>query len=454
MTGGGHTGPDFSPDSGLGSGEHLPHAIDSERALLGGMLARRDAVAAAADWINVTDFYHPAHATIFTAILTTWAEGVDSDPVAVAGHLADTGELDTIGGPIALSNLYALGAPSGSISWHVKRVTDAAVLRRLHYAGSRITQLADTATPAHVDDVVGQAQATMAAVPAVQGSHTQSVGDALVDVMDELESPTGGQPVATGYYDLDRVLNGGLRPGQLIIAGARPGQGKTTLALDMLRHAAMGKGRTAVMFSLEMSNREVTQRILSAQSQVPFVKMQRRELGPAHWEAMAQAAGPIEAAPLIINDDPAITMLTIQATARRLAQQHELGLIVVDYLQLLTSGTKSESRQQEVSGFSRQLKLLAKDLKVPVVAAAQLNRAVEARGQDATPRLSDLRESGSIEQDADIVLFINRPDQTDPDGKRGGEADIIVAKHRGGSTATVTVANRLDVCRFDNFARN
>lgn len=434
--------------------EPLPHASDSERAIIGAMLRDKQAVAAAADRIRAEDFFTPAYGTIFNAIITTWADGVDSDPVAVASHLQDIGEADGIGGLTTLSDLYAVGAPAGSVSWHVKRVTDAAVLRRLHYAGSRITQLADTATPSTASDAVGEAQAALAEVPAAVQTHTQAVGDVLEDVMDELESPTGGEPVPTGFYDLDRLTNGGLRPGQLVIAGARPGQGKTTLALDLLRHAALREGKTALMFSLEMSNREVTQRILSAESQVPFVKMQRRELDSHDWDAMTIATAPIDGAPLIVNDDPATTMVTIQATARRLAQQHDLGLIVVDYLQLLTSGGKSESRQQEVSGFSRQLKLLAKDLEVPVVAAAQLNRGVESRGDDATPRLSDLRESGSIEQDADIVMFIHRPDQKDPDGKRGGEADIIVAKHRGGSTGTVTVTNRLDVCRFDNFARH
>ncbi|MEY8565167.1 replicative DNA helicase [Corynebacteriaceae bacterium 7-707] len=433
--------------------DEIPNAAASERALLGAMLSNRHVVAAAADRIRAEDFFVPAHATIFNAILTTWADGVDSDPVAVVGCLEDQGQLEHVGGHLAVSDLYSSAAPADSVTWHVRRVTESAVLRRLQAAGTTITQIATTSTPAGASAAVAQAQAAMAEVPASEQTHTQAVSDVLEDVMDDLESPTGGEPIPTGFYDLDRLTNGGLRPGQLVIAGARPGQGKTTLALDLLRHAALRERKPALMFSLEMSNREVTQRILSAESQVPFVKMQRRELVPSDWDAMTRAVGPIEGAPLIVNDDPATTMVTIQATARRLAQQHDLGLIVVDYLQLLTSGTKSESRQQEVSGFSRQLKLLAKDLEVPVVAAAQLNRGVESRGDDATPRLSDLRESGSIEQDADIVMFIHRPDQKDPDGKRGGEADIIVAKHRGGSTGTVTVTNRLDVCRFDNFAR-
>lgn len=435
----------------------LPAAPDSERALLGAMLSSRDAVAAAADRINPEDFYFPAHATIYQAVLNTWAAGVDGDASVVAGTLEDSGDLQTVGGLPYLFELVQAAAPAGSITWHTTRVTDAAVLRRLHYAGAQITQWSDTMTPAEAGDAVARAQEALAAVPRDDRSSTRTVGDAMAGVMDDLEAvenggTVGGEPVPTGLLDLDRLTNGGLRPGQLVIAGARPGMGKTTLALDLLRSVAIGEGKTALMFSLEMSTAEVAQRVLSAESRVPFVKMQRGELDATDWARMADTAGRLADVPLLINDDAATTMVTIQATARRLAQQHDLGLIVVDYLQLLTAGVKSESRQQEVSGFSRALKLLAKDLKVPVVAAAQLNRGVENRGNDAKPRLADLRESGAIEQDADIVMFIDRPDLKDPTSAQGGEAEIIVAKHRGGSTGNVSVASQLNICRFANLA--
>lgn len=436
----------------------MPHAADSERAILGAMLSSKGAVSAAADRINAADFYLPAHSTIFTAILNAWAGGVDGDPVAVGGELEDHGQLEQLGGLMTLFDLVQQAAPAGSISWHIKRVTDAAVLRRLHHAGTEILQLANTATPAQSGEAVHRAQDSLASVPNDSSSSTRTIGDVLPEVMDDLDAAENGEsagkdPVPTGFVDLDRLMNGGLRPGQLVIVGARPGCGKTTVCLDMMRHAAIREGKTALMFSLEMSTTEVSQRVLSAESRVPFVRMQRNELTADDWQAMTDTVQRIDRAPLLISDDPQMTMTSIMAKARRLAQQHDLGLIVVDYLQLLTAGGKTESRQQEVSGFSRQLKLMAKDLGVPVIAAAQLNRGVEGRGDDAKPRLSDLRESGSLEQDADIVMFIDRPDAKDPGHARAGEADLIVAKHRGGNTGTVTLASRLSVCQFSSFSK-
>lgn len=435
----------------------VPASPESEAAILGAMLTSREAVTAVVDRLDTRDFYIPRNVYIFEAIVKTWSDGVDSDVVVVGGALEDAGHLDDAGGLLGLHELYRNAAPAGSVSWHINRVTESAVLRRLQGAGAKISQLSASVSPSEASTAVAHAQDALAEVPRSDRSATTTVGDAMAGVMEDLEAVehggvAGTEPVPTGLVDLDALTNGGLRPGQLIIAGARPGMGKTTLALDLLRSAAVTHGKTALMFSLEMSTAEVTQRVLSAESRVPFVRMQRGECDQTDWSKMATAADRLADVPLLINDDAATTMMTIQSTARRLDQQHDLGLIVVDYLQLLTAGAKSENRQQEVAGFSRQLKLLAKDLKVPVVAAAQLNRGVENRGNDAKPRLADLRESGSIEQDADIVMFIDRPELNDPNSAQGGEAEIIVAKHRGGSTGSVRVASQLNICRFANLA--
>jgi len=254
--------------------------------------------------------------------------------------------------------------------------------------------------------------------------------------------------VPTGFVEFDELTNG-LHPGQMIIVAARPGVGKSTLGLDWVRSCSIKHGMGSVIFSLEMSRSEIVMRLLSAEAGIPLAKMRAGGMSDGHWSKLARRMGEISEAPLFIDDSPNMTMTEIRAKARRLKHRHELKLIMVDYLQLMTSGKKVEYRQQEVSEFSRQLKLLAKELEVPVVAINQLILGPEQR-TDKKPMLSDLRESGSLEQDADIVLLINRPDAFDSDDPRGGEADLILAKHRNGPTRTIVVAHQLHLSKFAN----
>ena len=256
--------------------------------------------------------------------------------------------------------------------------------------------------------------------------------------------------VPTGFADLDAVTNG-LHAGQMIIVAARPGIGKSTLGLDFARSCSVKHGMTSVVFSLEMSRSEIVMRLLSAEARIRLADMRSGRMSDDDWTRMARRMSEISEAPLFIDDSPNLTMMEIRAKARRLKQRHDLKLVVVDYMQLMTSGRKVESRQQEVSEFSRQLKLLAKELDVPVVAISQLNRGPEQR-TDKKPMLADLRESGSLEQDADIVLLIHRPDAFEHDDPRAGEADLILAKHRNGPTRTVTVAHQLHYSRFVDLA--
>jgi replicative DNA helicase len=256
--------------------------------------------------------------------------------------------------------------------------------------------------------------------------------------------------VPTGFADLDRLTNG-LHPGQMIVIAARPAVGKSTVALDVCRSASLHNNLASVIFSLEMSRTEITMRMLSAEARVPLQKMRKGMMDEDDWTRLARTMGDVNNAPLFIDDSPNMTLMEIRAKCRRLKQRHQLKLVVIDYLQLMTSGKRVESRQQEVSEFSRALKLLAKELEVPVIAVSQLNRGPEQR-TDKKPMISDLRESGSIEQDADMVILLHREDMYEKESPRAGEADFIVAKHRNGPTDTITVAFQGHYSRFVDMA--
>jgi replicative DNA helicase len=275
------------------------------------------------------------------------------------------------------------------------------------------------------------------------------------DALSEIEaiSNRGGEMIGvpTGFVDLDSLTNG-LHPGQLIILAARPALGKSTLGLDICRNASIKHGLSSVIFSLEMSRNEIVMRLLSAEAQIPLHHMRSGTMSEGDWAKLASKMGTVSEAPLFIDDSPNMTLMEIRAKCRRLKQRHDLRLVVVDYLQLMTSGKRVESRQQEVSEFSRSLKLLAKELEVPVIAISQLNRGAEQR-QDKRPMLADLRESGSLEQDADVVVLLHREDAYERESPRAGEADFIIAKHRNGPTGLVTVAFQGHYSRFVDMAQ-
>jgi replicative DNA helicase len=327
-------------------------------------------------------------------------------------------------------------------------------MRRLVEAGTKIVQLGYT-DEGEVDDAVDQAQAEVYAVTERRESEDyvqlSELLPAAYDEIEKISSGVAGEGVKTGFKDLDALTNG-FHPGNMIVLAARPAVGKSTLGLDIARYASIHKRETSVIFSLEMSRSEITMRMLSAEARVPLNNIRSGQLGEEEWAKMARRMGEISDAPLFIDDSPNLSLMEIRAKSRRLKQRHDLKLIVIDYLQLMTSGKRVENRQQEVSEFSRQLKLLAKELNVPVVAISQLNRSPEQRS-DKKPMLSDLRESGSIEQDADVVILLHREDLYDSQN-RSGEADLIVAKHRNGPTRTITVSAQLHLARFTDMAAN
>lgn len=287
-----------------------------------------------------------------------------------------------------------------------------------------------------------------------QGEDYVALSEVMESAMDEIEAAghrgEGITGVPTGFYELDELTHG-LHPGQMIVIAARPAVGKSTFALDFARSAAIKHKLPTVFFSLEMSRNEIAMRLMSAEATIQLQDLRRGTLRDEHWAKIAKVMGPLNESPLFIDDSPNMSLMEIRAKCRRLKQQHGLKLVVLDYLQLMSSGKKVESRQQEVSEFSRALKLLAKELEVPVIALSQLNRGSEQR-QDKRPMVSDLRESGSIEQDADMVILLHREDVYNKESPRAGEADILVAKHRNGPTKDIVVAFQGHYSRFANMA--
>src|SRR5262245_4721456 len=441
------------PSAAPGFERTPPQDIAAEQCVLGGMMLSKDAIADVVEVLRGHDFYKPAHQSVYDAIIDLYGRGEPADPVTVSAELTKRGEIARIGGAPYLHTLISSVPTAANAGYYAKIVQERAILRRLVEAGTRIVQLAYSTGDA--DDVVDQAQAEVYAVTERRASEDylrlSEIMEGALDEIDAINS-RGGQltGVPTGFADLDQLTNG-LHPGQLVIVAGRPSLGKSALAVDFLRSAAIKHGLPSCIFSLEMGRNEITMRLLSAESRVPLHSMRSGTMTDQDWTRLARRMGEVSSAPLFIDDSPNMSLMEIRAKCRRLKQRHDLRLVVVDYLQLMSSPRRVENRQQEVSEFSRSLKLLAKELDVPVVALSQLNRGPEQRA-DKKPQLSDLRESGSLEQDADVVILLHREDAYERESPRAGEADLIVAKHRNGPTATVTVAFQGHYSRFVDMA--
>lgn len=415
----------------------------------------KDAIADVVEQIVAADFYRPAHELIYEAIIDLYGRGEPADLVTVSDELTKRGELQRVGGGAYLADLIDMVPTAANAGYYAEIVAERATLRRLVEAGTRIVQLGYAADGGEVEEAINEAQAQVYAVTERnQSEDFVPLGEVIQPTMDVIEAAQGrgGQVtgIPTGFAEFDELTQG-LHPGQMIIFAGRPAMGKTTLGMDVMRSAAIHNGMAAVLFSLEMDKTEITMRLLSAESKVAMHRMRSGELDDRDWQAMARATSRIGQAPLYMDDSANMSLMEIRAKCRRLKQKHDLKLVVIDYLQLMSSGKRVESRQQEVSEFSRALKLLAKELEVPVIAISQLNRGSEQR-QDKKPMMSDLRESGSIEQDADLIVLIHREDYYEKESSRAGEADLIVAKHRNGATKTIPVAFEGQYSRFKDMA--
>ena len=445
--------PGESPRS---AGDRTPPQDNAaEQSVLGSMLLSKDAIADVVDVIKGVDYYRPAHEVIHDAIIDLYGRGEPADPITVAAELQKRGELQRIGGAPYLHTLSANVPIAANAGYYAEIVRDKAILRRLVEAGTRIAHLG-YAGEGDIDDVVDNAQAEVYKVTDRRASVDYApLSDIMSGVLDEIEAignrEAGLYGVPTGFADLDDLTNG-LHSGQMIIVAARPAMGKSTLALDFCRAASIHNNLTSVFFSLEMTRSEIMMRLLSAEAKVPLNHIRNGTMRDDDWEKLARKMGQVSGAPMFIDDSPNMTMMEIRAKARRLKQRHDLKLIVIDYMQLMSSGKKVESRQLEVSEFSRNIKLLAKELECPIIALSQLNRGPEQRG-DKRPMMSDLRESGSLEQDADMVILLHRDDVYEKESTRPGEADLLVVKHRNGPTRDLTVAFQGHYSRFVDMAQ-
>jgi replicative DNA helicase len=408
-----------------------PQDVAAEQSVLGGMLLSKDAIADVVEVLHGPDFYRPAHQVIFDCILDLYGRGEPADAITVAAELNRTDQLSKMGGAVYLHTLIQSTPTAANAGYYAAIVAEQAVLRRLVEAGTRVVQLGYGAAGGRgdVDDIVDRAQQEIYDVTEKRMSEDYSrLEDILQPTMDELDAiaSRGGvsRGVPTGIRDLDELTNG-LQAGQMVVIAARPGVGKSTLGLDIARSASVKHHLPAAIFSLEMSKHEITMRLLSAEAKVPLHHMRAGSLSDEDWSKLARRMGEIADAPLYIDDSPNMTMMEIRAKARRLKQRNDLKLVVIDYLQLMTSGKKVESRQQEVSEFSRALKLLAKELEVPVIAMSQLNRGSEQR-QDKKPMLSDLRESGCLTADTRVLRADTGAESTMGELFADGETDVPV----------------------------
>lgn len=419
------------------------HDDGAEQAILGVLLAHPDTAPDVRRLVSVDDFYKPAHSTIFATICTLDDNRDPIEPRTIASALTASGEIKRIpGGAAYLADLFGAAPPPATISHYTRLVRDAATRRGLASVGMRMQQMAAIDGEASPADIVEKMRSTLDEL-AVQRLATDVplVGDILNVTLEEIDRLTKGDAVVglpTGFRDLDKLLNG-MQPGQMITIAARPGVGKSTLAMDLARNAAFRYGKSVAVFSLEMSAPELVMRMLASEAYVELGALKTGQVDEAKWQQLIRATQRMSTAKLAIDDTATITMSEIRAKCRALQRIQGLDLVVIDYIQLMNSDRRTESRQQEVSDISRAIKLLAKEFKVPVIALSQLNRGSEQRA-DKRPMISDLRESGSIEQDSDVVILIHREELYDRETPRAGEADVHVAKQRSGPQGMVTLA--------------
>ena len=437
-----------------------PHNISAEESLLGAFLLSRDAFETAIELnLEPSEFYKPAHQHVFEAMKALAIGGQPIDAITVADELRRSGLLEEMGGLAHLLELQAATPAISNAGRYARIVQDTAMLRRLIGVAGEIAELAYS-EPDDVSKALDEAETKVFDVAEQRVTDsTAQINAVLREVMDDLEVIyTRGDTVtgiATGFTDLDEMLTG-LHPSQLIVIGARPSMGKTALALCMAANVAkqqaeLGTNHPVLFFSLEMGHKELAQRILASEARVDSQKLRTGRLDQSDWSKIGVALGRLEV-PLFIDENPNVTVMEIRAKARRLkARYGGIALIVVDYLQLM-SGTGAENRQLEISEISRNLKILARELEVPVIALSQLSRNLESRA-DKRPMLADLRESGAIEQDADIVMFVYRDEVYNPDSPDRGSAEIVVAKHRNGPIGNRRLVFLGAYTRFENAAR-
>jgi replicative DNA helicase len=445
------------PDFTLLEARLPPHSVEAEQAVLGGVLFSPDAFHKIVELVRAEDFYRGSHKHIFTAMASLYNQGEPIDIVTTAEMLNDTEHLQTVGGRAYVMELAMSVATVENITYYAKIIRNKALLRSLIAAGNQIAGNSYEITNA--EQAIDEAQQAIFQI-AQQGmpndlTHIKEILPVSWEQIEERCSNKGSlMGLSTGFYDLDNYLSG-LQKSDLVILAARPSMGKTAFCLNIATHVALREHKPVLIFSLEMGKEQLVLRMLCAEAEIDAQKIRTGEIGEHDFPKLTHAMGSLGDAPIYIDDTPGLSVMEMRAKARKILMdtKGELGLVVIDYLQLMqgTAGVSNNegNRTQEISAISRGLKGLARELKVPVMALSQLSRAVESR-QDKRPMLSDLRESGSIEQDADLVMFIYRDEYYNKESERPGTADIIIAKQRNGPVGDVSLLFRNNITRFLN----
>jgi replicative DNA helicase len=432
-----------------------PHNLEAEQSVLGAILLSERAMFGLVidEGLRPHDFYREQHRLVFQAMLDLYNESQGIDAVTVTEHLRREGRLEDAGGEAAVHALAGAVPAAGNARYYAKIVKDNALLRRLLTTTYQI-QAGVGSHEAPPRDLVERAeQAILEVAHDDRQRDFRSIEDVLHDELDKLHKlsleGTAITGVPSGFKDLDEIT-GGFQPGNLIVLAARPSMGKSALVTNIAEHAALDHGCAVALFSLEMSEAELAQRFVASQARIKGEDLRKGRVAENRWGKIVEATNRLSQAPLFIDDSSDVGLLEVRAKARRLHSQHQLGLIIVDYLQLMRPDGRVENRVEQVGQMSRGLKILARELHVPVIALSQLNRGVEGR-TDKRPLLSDLRESGAIEQDSDLVMFIYRDEYYNDDSEREGEADIIISKHRNGALGEVTLTFRKEYPKFMNY---
>ena len=437
-------------------GKVPPHDTEAEQAILGCMLTDRDSVISAIEVLKAEAFYREDNKAIYSAILGLYSKSEPIDIITVKAELVETGNFERVGGLEYLASLPERVPTTANVEKYIKIVEEKSMLRKLINTSNELVALGYNETE-EVDNIMDMAEKKIFDLASKKNTKGYTaIKDVLVESFAKLEDLYNSKGrlsgTSTGFTDLDSKTSG-LHDSDLVIIAARPAMGKSAFAINLGTNVALQSGKGVVIFNLEMSKDQVGNRILCSEAMVDSNKIRTGLIEDDDWVKLASTLGRLSEAPIYIDDTAGISIMEIRAKCRKLKLEKDIGLIVIDYLQLIQgSGNKNTSREQEISEISRSLKVLAKELNVPVIALSQLSRSVEKR-DDKRPMLSDLRESGAIEQDADIVIFLYRDDYYNPDSEKKNVAEVILAKHRGGSTGTVDLAWLPSYTKFANLDR-
>jgi replicative DNA helicase len=437
-----------------------PHSVEAEQSVLGGLLLDNEAADRIGDVLSAEDFYSEAHRLLYRHATQLIAEGKAADVVTLSEALASVQKLDYVGGLAYLGALVQGVPTAANIRHYAAIVRERSILRQLAATAAEIAESAYRPLGRDAKAVLDEAEAKVMHI-AEQGArgaqHFQEIGKLLAQVVDRIETlynrddPSDVTGVPTGFTDLDRMTSG-LQPGDLVVIAGRPSMGKSSLAINMGEHVALNAGLPVAVFSMEMGATQLALRMIGSVGRLDQQKLRTGRLAADDWDKLSAALGRLNDAPIVIDETPALNAMEVRSRARRLLKQYgKLGLVIVDYIQLMQSTSQGENRATEISEISRSLKSLAKELKVPVVALSQLNRSLEQR-PNKRPVMSDLRESGAIEQDADVILFIYRDEVYNPETQDKGVAEIIIGKQRNGPIGTVRMTFLGEYTRFESFA--